>query len=399
MEENMADAVCFNGPSTSHLRLYERWGAGGAGLIISGHIMIDPTAMASPGDIVLAEDAPIQSEERWRAWVKSTQHDGAQFWLQINHPGRQKAAGSGFPAYAPSPIPIDIGRFSSMFEKPLEMTEEHIQDVIRRFQWTARKAEELGISGVEIHAAHGYLLSQFLSPRTNQRTDRWGGSLENRSRLLFAVIEAVRGAVSSQFGVGVKINSADFQRGGFGPEDLRWVVQKLNLMKVDFIELSGGSVESPAMQGSQVQEKKSESTIAREAYFVEAARMLTTITEVPLIVTGGIIDRETVDTVLDLSDNILAGIATGLGLMPDLPNRWASGENPRPRLSRSWVLSGLPKYGGSITCVQWNLLLIGNGWEPWPGVWPLFALVVAQISGIRKMAQYKRWIGKQRKVI
>ncbi|UJO24842.1 NADH-dependent flavin oxidoreductase [Fulvia fulva] len=242
MEENMADVRNGNQASESLLQLYRTWGAGGAGVILSGHVMIDPRALACPGDVLLADDAPTCDEQLWKSWAASAQSHGAQFWLQLNHPGRQVKAGSGLPVYAPSPIPVDIGKFSNAFVKPVEMDEQQIHRVIERFAWAARKAEQLGFAGVEIHAAHGYLISSFLSPRSNGRTDRWGGSRENRARLLLEVVQAVKDSTSPRFGVAVKINTSDFQRGGFGPEDLEWVVRQLNEMKLDFLELSGGRV-------------------------------------------------------------------------------------------------------------------------------------------------------------
>lgn len=148
------------------------------------------------------------------------------------------------------------------------MTASDIADVERRFVTTAVLAERAGFTGVEIHAAHGYLLSQFLSPLSNRREDRWGGSLENRAWLLVDIVRGVRAAVSPAFAVAVKLNSADFQRGGFSPEDARAVVAMLAPLGVDLVELSGGSYEAPAMMGAA----RDGRTLAREAYFLEFAR-------------------------------------------------------------------------------------------------------------------------------
>lgn len=393
MEERMADVSNGCQPSESLVRLYKTWALGGSGLILSGHIMIDPRAMASPGDVLLAKDAPPQDENRWRAWAQAAKSNDAKFWLQINHPGRQIAKGSGLPTYGPSPISLDVGMLSSMFEQPLEMSEAQILDVIARFRWTSKRAEELGIDGVEIHAAHGYLLSAFLSPNSNKRTDSWGGSRQNRARLLFEVVKAVRGAVSPSFGVAVKINTADYQRGGFDSDDLKWTVEQLNEMKVDFIELSGGNYELPAMGGATAEgEKKSERTIAREAYFIEAAEELKSIAKVPLVVTGGITKKETAEAIVSLSDNVLAGSATAIGMIPDLPNRWAAGEAPTYKLSSSWILPGMLRFLGGTAGVQWNLHRIGKGKSTWPQVWPAFAVVWSVFGEKKQMAQYKKWV-------
>ncbi|GIZ45478.1 hypothetical protein CKM354_000864300 [Cercospora kikuchii] len=393
MEENMADVAHGNQPSQGLINLYRTWAEGGSGLVMSGHVMIDPRAMALPGDVLLAEDGPVQSDQRWREWIKGAKSNNTQFWLQINHPGRQIKKGSGLPTYAPSAVPLEMGKLSGMFDMPLEMSEEKIQDVIQRFRWAAKKAEELGVDGVEIHAAHGYLISQFLSPKSNKRTDRWGGPLENRARLLFEVIKAIREAVSPSFGVGVKINSADFQRGGFDSNDLKWTVEQMNDMKLDFVELSGGNYEMPAMGGAaQGNEKKSARTIAREAYFLEAAQELKSIAKVPLIVTGGITKLETANAVASLSENTLVGIGTALGYVPDLPNRWAAGEQPVLKFPKSWVLPGMLKFAGNIACVHWNMANIGKGKPIWEGVWPMLAVLWEALGERKQMAEYKKWL-------
>jgi 2,4-dienoyl-CoA reductase-like NADH-dependent reductase (Old Yellow Enzyme family) len=388
MQECLSDVAAHCQPSDSLVRLYETWGKGGAGLILSGHVMLDPTAVSAPGDIVLAEDAGAFDEQIWRQWIDSTQKDGVKFYFQLNHPGRQVMKGNGFPTYAPSAVPLKMGAMSGAFDVPLALTEEHIQDIIRRFVWTARKAEELGVSGVEIHAAHGYLISQFLNPNSNKRTDKWGGSLENRARMLFEVVKAVRKGTSPKFGVGVKINSSDFQKGGFTTEDLLWVVEQLNTMNLDFLELSGGSYEQPAMSGFK---GKAASTVAREAYFLEAAKELEAVAKMPLMVTGGISHLSTLETVINSSDNIIAGVGSALGYMPDLPNRWARGEDPAPQVKPAWWLPRSIQAVSKIMAVQFNMERVGEKKKPWLGLWPLFALVMTQIKQAKQMKSYKQW--------
>ncbi|SMR50250.1 unnamed protein product [Zymoseptoria tritici ST99CH_3D1] len=388
MQEGMANVAIHNQPSDAIVRLYEAWGTGGSGLILSGHVMLDPTALSSPGDILLAEDSGAFNEQLWRRWIATTQKDGAQFWFQVNHPGRQVQKGSGFPTYAPSEVALNMGAMSSAFEKPRAMTEDHIQDIIRRFTWTARKAEQLGASGVEIHAAHGYLISQFLNPNSNKRTDQWGGSLENRSRLLFEVVKAVRRETSGKFGVAVKINSSDFQKGGFTTEELLWVVEQLNTMGLDFLELSGGSYEQPAMSGFK---GKAASTIAREAYFLEAAQELQATAKMPLMVTGGISHLSTLETVVNSSDNIIAGVGSALGYIPDLPNRWQRGEDPAPQVKpASWLPRPLQAVS-KIMAVRYNMNRVGEDKKPWLNVWPVFGLIMCQIAELKHMKLYKQW--------
>jgi len=241
MEENLADTG--QAPSGALFQLYQAWAEGEAGLLLTGNVMIDRRAMTGPGGVVLEDERDLQ---RFRQWATIGRSGGAQFWMQLNHPGRQTMANLGQPAWAPSAVALDLGAFSKMFAEPKPMSEDDIAQVIARFATSAALAEKAGFTGVQVHAAHGYLISQFLSPLTNHRTDHWGGSLENRARLLLDVVRAVRRAVSPQFCVSVKLNSADFQRGGFDADDACQVIVWLNEQRIDLLELSGGSYEAPA---------------------------------------------------------------------------------------------------------------------------------------------------------
>ncbi len=251
LEENLADEGQLPGPAL--WRLYRHWGIGGAGLIITGNVMIDGRAMTGPGGVVLEQDTPLASFE---TWAKAARQEGAQVWMQLSHPGRQVMADMGGNAWAPSAIPMAMGKYSKAFAQPEAMSEAQIAEVIARFAASAHAAERAGFTGVQIHTAHGYLISQFLSPLANQRSDRWGGELANRARLLLEVVRAVRKRVSPGFCVAVKLNSADFQRGGFSPDEARQVLLMLNELPVDLVELSGGSYESPAMQGATGAEQR-----------------------------------------------------------------------------------------------------------------------------------------------
>lgn len=164
-------------------------------------------------------------------------------------------------------------------------------------------------------------------------------------------------------------------------------------MKLDFVELSGGNYEMPAMGGAaQSNEKKSARTIAREAYFLEAAQELKSIAKVPLIVTGGITKLETANAVASLSDNTLVGIGTALGYIPDLPNRWVAGEQPVLKFPESWVLPGMLKFAANISCVHWNMVNIGKGKPIWTGVWPALAFLWEAMVDRKQMAEYKKWL-------
>ncbi|WP_421525636.1 NADH:flavin oxidoreductase/NADH oxidase family protein [Pseudomonas yamanorum] len=379
MEENMADA--HQAPSEALMRLYQAWAEGEPGLILTGNVMIDRRAMTGPGGVVLEDERHL---DKFRQWSSIGKARGAQFWVQLNHPGRQTMANLGQPAMAPSAVPLDLGGFSKMFAQPKAMTEDDIQDVILRFATSARLAEKAGFSGAQIHAAHGYLLSQFLSPLSNQRTDRWGGSVENRARLLLEVVKAVRAVVSPDFCVAVKLNSADFQRGGFDATDARAVVELLNPLAIDLLELSGGSYEAPAMQG----EARDGRTLAREAYFIEMASDLAKVASIPVMVTGGIRRLPIVQQVLD-SGIAMAGIATALTLEPHLIKQWRAGRDLNPQLPPiRWKRKPLASLA-TMAVVRYQLHRLSRGRQPKPGVAPLLALIKDQLFIARRTRQYR----------
>lgn len=379
MEENMADLN--QAPSRALKQLYKAWADGEPGLLLTGNVMIDRRAMTGPGGVALENEEHLDS---FREWADVARAKGVHFWVQLSHPGRQTMANLGQQARAPSAIAMDLGSFSKMFATPRAMTEEDIQDVIQRFATSARLAEKAGFSGVQIHGAHGYLISQFLSPLSDHRTDRWGGSLENRARLLLEVIHAVRASVSPSFCVAVKLNSADFQRGGFDAADARAVVEMLNPLPIDLLELSGGSYEAPAMQG----EARDGRTLAREAYFLEFAKELASIATMPLMVTGGIRRLPIVQQVLD-SGIAMAGIATALTLEPQLLKHWREGRDPNPQLKPiQWQRKPLAALA-TLAVVRDQMRRLSRGHQPKPKVAPCLALVRDQWFIARRTRQYR----------
>ncbi|SCZ51898.1 MULTISPECIES: NADH:flavin oxidoreductase/NADH oxidase family protein [unclassified Pseudomonas] len=385
MEENMADAD--QAPSEELMRLYQAWAEGGAGLIITGNVMVDGRAMTGPGGVVLENE---QQLDKFKRWARIGRSGGAQFWLQINHPGRQMQANLGQKTWAPSAIPLDLGKMSKRFATPHAMTASVIDDVIQRFARTARLGEQAGFTGVEIHAAHGYLLSQFLSPLTNQRTDEWGGSLENRARLLLEIVKAVRSVVSADFAVAVKLNSADFQRGGFTADDARKVVELLNELGVDLVELSGGSYEAPAMQG----EARDGRTLAREAYFVEFARDIRTVARMPVMVTGGVRRRPIAEMVVQ-SGVDMVGIGTALAIDPHLPRDWLLGKDSTPQLPPiTWKNEAIAALA-NMAVVKYQLRKLSRAKKTDPSVSPLRALVLQQLAMAFRTRQYRRWVEKR----
>jgi 2,4-dienoyl-CoA reductase-like NADH-dependent reductase (Old Yellow Enzyme family) len=382
MEENMAGTQQL--PDQRLFSLYQRWGAGGAGLLITGNVMVHAQALTGPGGVVLDVNSPL---EPFAEWAEAGKAGGAAMWMQINHPGRQVQAQMPGVVWAPSAVGVDLGKHTKRFGRPVAMTPQQIGATIQRFAVAAVGAERAGFDGVEVHAAHGYLLSQFLSPLSNQRTDQWGGSLENRARMLLDVVRAVRSAVSSSFAVAVKLNSADFQRGGFDADDARRVITMLEPLGVDLVELSGGSYESPAMTGHAADSR----THAREAYFLELAAELAATSPLPLMLTGGITRRETAEKAL-ANGVAMVGMATALAVTPDLPDRWRSGKEAAGQLRPvTWSDKTLASAAG-MALVRHQMRRIARGRRPALGTHPMHAVACDQLAQRRALRRYRSWL-------
>lgn len=385
MEENLASAGQL--PGATLIGLYQRWAQGGSGLLITGNVMIDGAAMTGPGGIVLERGTPLEGFQRW---AKAAQTGGGQVWMQLNHPGRQTYANLGGKRWAPSVVALDLGKHSSRFATPKAMDEQDISELIQRFADSAAMAEQAGFNGVQIHAAHGYLLSQFLSPLSNQRDDRWGGSLANRARLLCEVIRAVRAKVAPGFAVSVKLNSADFQRGGFDGDDALGVLRLLNELAVDLVELSGGSYESPAMQGRTADGR----TLAREAYFLEFASALAHEARMPLMTTGGIRRRAVAEQVLAQGVAVV-GMATALSIAPDLPNEWQAGAEVAAELPAVNWSDKVMAAVATMALIRRQLRRLGSHRASKPQASPVFSLLLDQVRLGRLTRRYRRWLAQR----
>lgn len=385
----MAESLAGPGqmPDARLARMEESFARGGAGLIITGNVMIDPLALGTAGDVVLQKGTDLTP---FKAWATAARSHGAQVWMQINHPGRQTMAALGQPGWAPSEVAVDLGKHSKLIAKPKALNETQIRQIIRRFADTARQAEAAGFTGVEIHAAHGYLISQFLSPLTNLRNDPWGGSLANRARFLLEVVSAVRAAVRRDFCVGVKINSADFQRGGFDADDALEVVKMLNSSGVDLVELSGGSYEAPAMQG----QTRDGRTLAREAYFLDFARDIAKVARMPIMTTGGIRRREVAEQVLAQGVSVV-GIATALAMDPNLPLAW---RETKPKDSVFPAIQFKDKMLASLAhmaVIQRQLQRLGDGQRPLPNASAIFSIIRDQLRNKLLARRYRAWSRQQ----
>jgi 2,4-dienoyl-CoA reductase-like NADH-dependent reductase (Old Yellow Enzyme family) len=332
--------------------------------------MIDRRALGEPGNIVIENDSDIEALKKWAAAGKL---NGSQIWMQINHPGKQAPRGLNSETVAPSAIGFGK-KMNKLFSVPRELTHKEIKDLITRFGRTAGVAKVAGFDGVQIHGAHGYLVSQFLSPYHNQRTDQWGGSPANRQKFMLEVLREIRERVGKNFPIGIKLNSADFQRGGFTEEDSIEALKALEGAGIDLIEISGGTYEAPVMTGSQAKEQ---STLQREAYFLEFAEKARKAVKVPLMLTGGFRTASGMASAIRSGAVDLVGLGRSLAVEPDLPSRILIGS--KPEFYAKPVSTGfrfLDRIGMmEITWYTWQIQRMARGRDPIPDASPLLVLL------------------------
>ena len=354
-------------PKKNIATLYKRWAEGGTGLIITGNIMVDPKGTAEPGNIVFDKNSNM---EILKNWAKQGQQHGAKVMVQLNHPGKQAPKTVSKQTVAPSAVPLGNG-LNKLFSTPRALTTSEVEELIQKFVTSAKVAKEAGFSGVQIHAAHGYLISQFLSPHDNRRTDKYGGSLENRMRFLKEIYLGMREKLGKDFTIGIKINSTDFKEDGLTEEDsLKTIIELANL-GLDFVEISGGTYERPAMMGAT-----SKST--NQVFFAEYSKKLKQKIEIPVVVTGGIRSINAMNTLLNDNTTDFIGIARPLTIDPNIPNKIKQGTYTIVETTR--VSTGVKKldkiFGSLLGIVYYQVLMqnIAKGKEPkatknaWPSL-------------------------------
>ena len=313
-----------------HANLYDRWADGNIGISLTGNVQVDRRNLEGPANVAIDKNNYKEQFESLKAWSKSGTKNNTQLWMQISHAGRQTPGEINSSPLAPSDIRLKIP--GKNYGIPTPMTEENILDVIDRFVFTAKIARETGFTGVQFHSAHGYLLSEFLSPDINNRNDAWGGSIENRTRIHLEIIKRCRQEVGEDFPISVKLNSTDFQKGGFSPDESIKVAQILENAGVDIIEISGGTYEQPKLIGIDASinpkrsEKRKESTIAREAYFLEYAKDIRSAVSLPLMVTGGFRTRDGIEEALRSNVCQIVGIGRPLCADPYCIKKLIAGE-------------------------------------------------------------------------
>ena len=371
MTEGLADA--HGRPTHAHSTLYRTWSEGGTGLLLTGNVMIDGRYLERAGNVVLEDDRALPL---FSVWAEAAQSAGSDCWVQLSHPGRQCPRIVNGRPLSPSDVQLDV-LFN--FGAPRPMSEADIEDVIARFVRSALLVKRAGFRGVQIHCAHGYLLSQFLSPLTNRRTDIWGGSLENRARIIRHIIQRVRHAVGDTFPIGVKLNSADFLRGGFNLEECVRVAHWLAEDGVDLLEISGGTYEQLSLLGVEPTEVR-ESTRKREAYFVEYARQISDAACIPLMITGGFRRRSIMEEVIQSGEVDIVGLARPLCTQPACSTHLIKGQIDQLDAYEHALVLGKGFWGnnstlnlikaanafGQIGYYSWQIIRLARGEEPQP---------------------------------
>ena len=365
-------ATYSNNPTEKHIRLYQRWAASGIGMIITGNIMIDRSALGEPGNVVIEDERDFSILQKW---AKTVTEQGSQLWAQLNHPGKQSPKGLNVRNISASAVPFGV-EMQSLFATPDEATHEEIIEIIQRFGRSALICKKAGFSGVEIHAAHGYLINQFLSPLHNLRTDEWGGTPEKRRKFLMDVYTEIRKQVGTDFPIAIKLNSADFQKGGFTEEDSLEVIKALAAAGIDLIEISGGTYESGVAKAP-----KKSSTIIREAFFIDFAEKVRAQVKIPLMVTGGFRSIDGMNQALESNAFDVVGIARLMAIDPDAAKHLLAGTNSKQTVQP--IKTGIKKIDHlGIMEVLWytqQLNRIAQGKTPKPkesGLWAFIKSVL-----------------------
>jgi len=369
MSEALAQRDGKPTPELNHL--YSAWAKGGIGLCVTGNVMVDLRARGEPGNVVIEDENHLVE---LKAWAQAATANGTQCWVQLNHPGKQAPKGLNRETVAPSAVPFrdDMKAF---FATPRELTDAEVQALVVRFGKAAGVVKKAGFSGVQIHGAHGYLVSQFLSPHHNVRSDDWGGTPEKRRRFVLEVYRAMRKAVGPKFPIGIKLNSADFQRGGFTEEESLDTIRALADAGIDLIEISGGTYEAPAMTGVKLGKTPiKESTRLREAYFLEFAEKARAAVDTPLVVTGGFRTAKGMAQAIESGAVDMVGLARILAVEPDAPKKLLAGKPTVHQVKPITTgIKAIDKLG--LLEISWytgQLKRIGRGESPKPkesGLW------------------------------
>lgn len=302
--------------TTRHNTLYQRWALGGVGMLVTGNVMVDKRYLERPGNVIIDASDKHQTARdiALSNWATAATAAGNQAWVQISHPGRQCTR---FVASEPVSASAEQLELMGIFGQPRALRAEEIPEIIEAYAYAAKTVKNAGFTGVQIHGAHGYLINQFLSPITNKRQDEWGGSLDNRARLLMRIVQRCREEVGTAYPLAVKLNSSDFQKGGFTLEESQQVAKWLGEAGIDLIEISGGTYEQTEMFDAKMH-NAADSTKNREAFFLQYAAAIRSAAGVPLAVTGGFRSRDAMLAALASEELDIIGIARPTCFAPNL---------------------------------------------------------------------------------
>lgn len=342
-------------PNQLHQDLYRRWAEGGSGIVVTGNVMVDRNALGEPGNVVLDCDS---NQSSFINWSKNGTINNTKLWMQLNHPGRQSPKSVSKQPVAPSAVPFD-SYLKTFFNPPRELTKEEIHRLIKQFGLSAQLAKETGFSGVQIHGAHGYLISQFLSPHTNRRTDEYGGQLAGRMLFLEKVYLEMRRQVGEHFPISLKLNISDFIEGGFDRDESLRVMKKMSALGVDLIEISGGNYDNPKMFTPSSNE---------EVFFIDYVKDIRAELTSHIAITGGFRNLSTMEKALNNQYTDMIGLARPLALKPDLANQLVSGEISTIKLPRLTTgLSAIDKKLGGLIGISYyeqQMSRIAEGKQP-----------------------------------
>ncbi|WP_243612547.1 NADH:flavin oxidoreductase/NADH oxidase family protein [Shimia aestuarii] len=313
MSDSLGDGA--GNPTEDQINLYRRWAKGGLGVSIIGEVQGTPHYPEKPGNLVMNRDSNL---ERLKQLAKAGATDGAQLWVQLGHAGAMADAPISTPK---GPSALDLPGLTCG-----ALSLDEIEALPAEFARTAKLAKELGFGGVEIHAAHGFLLNQFLSPLFNRRDDAYGGALRNRMRLLLEVIRAVRDKVGPEFPVGIKLNATDQLEGGFAEDEALDVIAAMDKRDIDLIDISGGTYFPGAASSSD--------RAGSGPYFLDFAGRARSKTNIPLMVTGGFKTLAQAESAVAEGKADLVGLARALVVEPELPSYWLAGQRAAPLFPR-----------------------------------------------------------------
>ncbi|KAJ8611636.1 hypothetical protein MRB53_037860 [Persea americana] len=293
-------------PTKELINAYRIWGENSIGVVLTGNLFVKGDHLEGAGNAIVPRGSPFSGErfEAYKEWANAAKHPDSLLVAQLNHAGRQADGMLQPHPISASDVQLTKEIFGKTFGKPRPATQAEIDDIIESFVYTAQYLEKAGFDGVQIHGAHGYLISQFLSPTTNLRTDKYGGSLENRARIAIEIAQKIRSVTKPNFVLGIKLNSVEFQEKGFQPDEAKELCAMLEQNgSFDFVELSGGTYEGFAFT------HKRDSTRKREAFFLEFADQIAPVLKkTKTYVTGGW------KTVAGMVDAIKTGSIDGIGI-------------------------------------------------------------------------------------